>query len=71
MENLYALSSVEADSQNCLFLHTHWFVYGKENLKKKWFEYNFKPVWVRYKIIEYSLDGEVIKEYTLKEFGLS
>ena len=71
MTNLYALSLVEADSQNSLFFYTHWFVYGKENFKNKWLEYNFKPVWVTYKIIEYSLDGEFIKEYTLKEFGLS
>lgn len=71
MQNLYSLCSIEADSQNSLFLHTHWFVYGKENFSKKWNSYTFKPKWVKYIIQEYSLEGELIKEYSLKEFNLS
>ena len=68
MENLYSLVSLDVDSQNSLFLNTHWFVLGKKNFKDKWFEYKFKPLWVEYNVREHTPKGEFVREHNLKEF---
>ena len=68
MENVYSLVALDLDSQNNGFLHTYWFTLGKNNFKKKWQDYKFKPVWVDYHVREYSPKGDFIREYNLQEF---
>ena len=68
MKNLYALVSLDVDSQNGLFVNTQWFVQGKENFKNKWSAYKFKPIWVEYFVQEYAPSGELVREHNLKEF---